>query len=90
VIWRPSQATRIHTYTTWCVFGGLQGLEYEVLYDENRNPVGENDNHVVRSAASHAGDIHRVCNQAASTAISLHICGTDVSRVGSSVRRYHD
>jgi 3-mercaptopropionate dioxygenase len=36
------------------------------------------------------GDIHRVCNQAATTAISLHIYGTDVSRVGSSVRRYYD
>jgi len=31
-----------------------------------------------------------VCNQAATTAMTLHIYGTDVSRVGSSVRRYYD
>jgi predicted metal-dependent enzyme (double-stranded beta helix superfamily) len=36
------------------------------------------------------GDIHRVCNVGDDTAISIHIYGTDVSRIGSSVRRYYD
>jgi predicted metal-dependent enzyme (double-stranded beta helix superfamily) len=36
------------------------------------------------------GDIHRVRNTGNQTAISLHIYGTDVSRLGSSIRRvYH-
>ena len=36
-------------------------------------------------------DIHRVHNTAADeTAISIHIYGTDVTRVGSSARRYYD
>jgi predicted metal-dependent enzyme (double-stranded beta helix superfamily) len=36
------------------------------------------------------GDIHRVHNSADTTAISIHIYGTDVTRTGSSVRRYYD
>jgi hypothetical protein len=36
------------------------------------------------------GDIHWVRNAGDSTAISLHIYGTDVSRIGSSVRRCYD
>jgi len=33
------------------------------------------------------GDIHRVHNPADRTTISLHIYGSDISRIGSSVRR---
>jgi 3-mercaptopropionate dioxygenase len=36
------------------------------------------------------GDIHRVRHGGDLTAISIHIYGTDVSRIGSSVRRYYD
>ena len=34
--------------------------------------------------------IHRVRNIGSDTAISIHIYGTDVSRIGSSVRRAYD
>jgi hypothetical protein len=36
------------------------------------------------------GDIHRVRNTADETALSIHVYGTDVTRVGSSARRYYD
>jgi predicted metal-dependent enzyme (double-stranded beta helix superfamily) len=36
------------------------------------------------------GDIHRVHNTADETAISIHVYGTDVTRIGSSARRYYD
>jgi predicted metal-dependent enzyme (double-stranded beta helix superfamily) len=36
------------------------------------------------------GDIHRVRNAGDVTAISIHIYGTDVSRIGPSVRRDYD
>jgi predicted metal-dependent enzyme (double-stranded beta helix superfamily) len=36
------------------------------------------------------GDIHRVRNAGDERAISIHVCGTDVSRTGSSVHRYYD
>jgi 3-mercaptopropionate dioxygenase len=36
------------------------------------------------------GDIHRVRNSGDETAISIHVYGTDISRIDSSVRReYH-
>ena len=36
------------------------------------------------------GDIHRVRNHASEVAISLHVYGADIARLGSSVRRIYD
>ena len=36
------------------------------------------------------GAIHRVRNAGDGTAISIHVYGTDVSRIGMSARRYYD
>ena len=53
--------------------------------------VGQNDNHVGDvSGFAPPGDIHRVHNVGDTTAISIHVYGTDIGRVGSSVRRYYD
>jgi predicted metal-dependent enzyme (double-stranded beta helix superfamily) len=91
VIWRPGQVTRIHDHTTWCVFGVIQGIEHEELFDAELNLVGEADNHVGDvSGFAPPGDIPRVHNTADETAISIHVYGTDVTRIGSSVRRYYD
>jgi predicted metal-dependent enzyme (double-stranded beta helix superfamily) len=91
VVWRPGQVTRIHDHLTWCVFGVIQGVEHEELFDAELNLVGESDNHVGEvSGFAPPGDIHRVHNTTGSTAISIHVYGTDVTRVGSSVRRYYD
>ena len=94
--WRPGQQTAIHDHVTWCVFGVLQGTEYEELYAlrENETCLAE-----VGSSASRAGevsgfappgDIHRVRNYGDDIAISLHIYGADITRLGSSVRRTYD
>jgi 3-mercaptopropionate dioxygenase len=91
LVWRPGQVTRIHDHLTWCVFGVIQGVEHEDLYDAHLNVIGRSDNHVGDvSGFAPPGDIHRVHNTADTTAISIHIYGTDVTRVGSSVRRYYD
>src|SRR5690242_20264036 len=91
LVWRPGQVTRIHDHMTWCVFGVIQGVEHEELFDADLNPVGRSDNHVGDvSGFAPPGDIHRVHNTADTTAISIHIYGTDVTRTGSSVRRYYD
>lgn len=96
LVWRPGQTTRIHDHLTWCVFGVIQGHEYEELFvlDEANEclvEMGSNVNEVgdVNGFAP-PGDIHRVRNSGDRTAISIHVYGTDVSRVGSSVRRYYD
>jgi predicted metal-dependent enzyme (double-stranded beta helix superfamily) len=73
------------------VFGVIQGVEHEELFDENLALVGVNDNHVGDvSGFAPPGDIHRVHNTGDVTAISVHVYGTDVTRVGSSVRRYYN
>ena len=42
------------------------------------------------SGGAPPGDIHRLSNPGPQTAVSLHVYGTDVSRIGSSVRRTYD
>jgi predicted metal-dependent enzyme (double-stranded beta helix superfamily) len=91
LVWRPGQITRIHDHMTWCVFGVIQGVEHEELFDGDLKVIGHSDNHVGDvSGFAPPGDIHRVHNTGDTTAISIHIYGTDVTRVGSSVRRYYD
>jgi 3-mercaptopropionate dioxygenase len=81
---------------TWCVLGVIQGIEYEELFTVDASSgvlvaAGTNMNRA-RSVSGFAppGDIHRVRNAGDRTAISVHVYGTDVSRIGSSVRRDYD
>jgi 3-mercaptopropionate dioxygenase len=96
LVWRPGQTTPIHDHLTWCVFGVIQGIEYEELFvlDEANECLVESGSSVNRtgdvSGFAPPGDIHRVRNAGGRTAISIHVYGTDVSRVGSSVRRYYE
>lgn len=98
VVWRPGQVTPVHDHVTWCVFGTMQGVEHEELFEVRSDgsgdflvQVGVNDNPVGDvSGFAPPGDIHRVRNVGDETAISLHVYGTDISRVGSSVRREYD
>ncbi len=91
LVWRPGQITRIHDHVTWCVFGVIQGVEHEELFDADLNLLGRNENQVGDvSGFAPPGDIHRVHNTGDETAISIHVYGTDVTRVGSSARRYYD
>jgi 3-mercaptopropionate dioxygenase len=91
LIWRPGQLTRIHDHVTWCVLGIIQGVEHEERFDADLNLVGRYENQVGDvSGFAPPGDIHRVHNTGDTTAISIHIYGTDLSRVGSSARRYYN
>jgi predicted metal-dependent enzyme (double-stranded beta helix superfamily) len=91
LVWRPGQLTRIHDHVTWCVFGVIQGVEHEELFDADLNLVGKSVNNVGEvSGFAPPGDIHRVHNTGEESAISIHVYGTDVARVGSSARRYYD
>jgi predicted metal-dependent enzyme (double-stranded beta helix superfamily) len=91
LVWRPGQRTRIHDHITWCAFAVVQGVEHEELFDADLNLIGCSANHVGDvSGFAPPGDIHRVHNTGEETAISIHVYGTDVTRVGSSARRYYD
>jgi 3-mercaptopropionate dioxygenase len=96
MVWRPGQITPIHDHVTWCVFGVLAGVEYEELYaldpdgarlrdvGRSQNPAGE------VSGFAPPGDIHRVRNCGDTVAISMHVYGADITRLGSSVRRVYE
>jgi 3-mercaptopropionate dioxygenase len=95
LVWRPGQTTPIHDHIAWCVFGVIQGTEQETRYllrDDGWLEEAGTSVNVAGEVASLTppGDIHQVHNDGAQTSISLHIYGTDVSRVGSSVRRVYD
>jgi 3-mercaptopropionate dioxygenase len=96
LVWRPGQTTPIHDHLTWCVFGVIQGIEFEELFvlDEANECLIESGSSINRAGDVNGfappGDIHRVRNAGDRTAISIHVYGTDVSRVGSSVRRYYE
>jgi predicted metal-dependent enzyme (double-stranded beta helix superfamily) len=69
----------------------LAGTEHEELYDEALSPVGTRDGSSGEvSGFAPPGDIHRIRNISDEIAISLHIYGTDISRVGSSARRFYN
>jgi 3-mercaptopropionate dioxygenase len=93
MVWLPGQQTMIHDHVAWCVTGVLQGCEYEEIFAlaadghalrlavRNVNPAG------VVSGFAPPGDIHRVRNAGDTVAISMHVYGADISRLGNSIRR---
>jgi len=94
MVWRPGQRTPVHDHLTWCVTAVLQGTEYEEVYANRRDhleTVGRNANPVgTVSGFAPPGDIHQVTNIGDAVAVSMHVYGTDITRVGSSVRRVYD
>ena len=96
MVWQPGQVTPIHDHVTWCVFGVVQGVEYEELYSLDPDGrqltlAGRNQNNAGEvSGFAPPGDIHRVRNIGDGTAISIHVYGADITRLGSSIRRVYD
>ena len=93
MVWLPGQQTVIHDHVAWCVTGVLQGREYEEIFAltdggralklraRNLSPAG------TVSGFAPPGDIHRVRNTGDGVAISMHVYGADISRLGNSIRR---
>ncbi|HEV7625750.1 MAG TPA: cysteine dioxygenase family protein [Streptomyces sp.] len=101
LVWLPGQCTPVHDHVSWCVTGVHRGEEHERRYrllpaeipggsarlvatEDVINPVG------AVCGFAPPGDIHKVWNGCQEKAISLHIYGADVSRLGSSVRRVYE
>jgi 3-mercaptopropionate dioxygenase len=96
MVWRPGQQTPVHDHVTWCVTGVLQGAEHEELFalregDTALRLAGRRLNLAGDvSGFAPPGDIHRVTNRGDGVAISLHVYGADITRLGSSVRRTYE
>ncbi len=96
--WLPGQETPIHDHISWCVVGVHQGLELETNYRLEQDAAGSE--WLVQTgtvtcapgmteALTPPGDIHKVSNAGEDLAISIHIYGADIGKLGSSIlRRY--
>ncbi|MFI8929738.1 cysteine dioxygenase [Streptomyces sp. NPDC053474] len=101
LVWLPGQRTSVHDHVSWCVTGVHEGEEHERRYrlvpaagpgtsarliatEDVVNPTG------AVCGFAPPGDIHRVWNAGTGRAISLHVYGADISRLGTSVRRVYD
>jgi predicted metal-dependent enzyme (double-stranded beta helix superfamily) len=94
--WPTGRVTQIHDHVTWCVFGVIQGAVEEELFTLDSSgdfliPTGRTT-YATGTVNGFAppGDIHRVIHAGERTAISIHVYGTDVSRIGSSALHYYD
>ncbi len=91
LVWRPGQLTWIHDHVTWSVFGVVQGTLRQELFDAELELISVDDHHVgYASGFAPPGDRHRVQNISKTTAVSIHIYGADITRLGTAVRRYYD
>lgn len=98
LVWLPGQTTCIHDHVSWCVVGVYQGREQEVQYqiaDQDGAayllPIGASYNEAGSVAAlTPPGDIHQVVNPGPGLAISIHVYGADIGRLGSSIRRRYE
>ena len=94
LVWLPGQTTPVHDHITWCVVGVHQGEEHEIRYRVVSEQLVEIGRAVSRRGAVDAlvppGDIHRVTNEGAGTAISLHVYGADLRQRGTSIQRRYD
>jgi 3-mercaptopropionate dioxygenase len=96
MVWRPGQVTPVHDHISWCVTGVLQGIEYEEIFTlgpDHRSLVTmtrrENQPGTVAGFAP-PGDIHQVRNCGDGIAVSMHVYGADLARLGSSIRRVYE
>jgi predicted metal-dependent enzyme (double-stranded beta helix superfamily) len=98
LVWLPGQSTPVHDHVSWCVVGIHQGQELGIQYQmadvdgvQCLLPAGLSRNGVgTVEALTPPGDIHCVVNPGPELAISLHVYGADVRKLGSSIRRRYE
>lgn len=95
LVWLPQQRTPIHDHVSWCVVGVHIGEETEIRYDVHADAAERYlteeetsvNHHRSVCAVTPPGDIHQVLNTGTEKAISIHVYGADIARLGSSIRR---
>ncbi len=94
LVWLPGQATPIHDHLSWCVVGVHLGTEYETRYRLVDGFLMEDGHDRSRRGSVTGlvppGDIHQVHNDGDELAVSVHVYGVDVRRLGSSIHRRYD
>ena len=95
LVWLAGQRTPIHDHISWCTVGIYRGRELETRYALADCGHGERLR-VVGTSAREAGeveslvpgdDIHDVINPGPDLAVSIHIYGADIGKLGTSILR---
>jgi predicted metal-dependent enzyme (double-stranded beta helix superfamily) len=102
VVWQPGQTTPIHDPVSWCVAGVYEGEEQEIgyrLYEDDGDDGGhflvEHEVELTRpgqvtTLLPPEEDIHRVTNGGTGRAVSVHVYGADIGRLGSINHDFDD
>jgi 3-mercaptopropionate dioxygenase len=99
LVWLPGQKTPIHDHVSWCVVGVYTGEEEEIRYrlyeDGDRRflvPEGRQETQPgqVTTLIPPEEDIHQVSNVGKGKAISIHVYGADIGKLGTSIYRTFD
>jgi predicted metal-dependent enzyme (double-stranded beta helix superfamily) len=99
LVWLPGQTTPVHDHVSWCVVGVYRGVEREERFDlvesgasrrlQPARTVFASRGHV-EVLVPPGGDIHTVTAAGREMAISIHVYGADLERLGSSIHRRYD
>jgi 3-mercaptopropionate dioxygenase len=99
LVWQPGQRTPIHDHVAWCIVGVYRGIEREIRYrlvEAGGRPYLEPTGSVVarpghvEALVPPAEDIHAVTAAGTEMAVSIHVYGADIERLGSSIHRRFD
>ncbi len=84
-VWQPGQKTPVHDHTVWGLVGVMRGQERceEFALAGDGQPARACGDHPLPAGAVDRvsptiGDVHRVSNAGAVTAISIHVYGADI------------
>ena len=95
LVWLPGQETPIHDHVAWCASCVIEGAEYEQRFERAAPsellPTECRINEAGAVSVLPPGhDIHQVRCTGGARAVSLHVYGADISRLGSSIHITYD
>jgi len=94
IVWRPGQRSSVHAHYTWSGAAVYRGELTETIYRVSRGPAPP---FPVSNIRRRPGDftfhwplneIHRVGNESAETAISIHVYGVGCEWLATGVNRF--
>jgi predicted metal-dependent enzyme (double-stranded beta helix superfamily) len=94
LVWLPGQQTPIHDHIAWCASCVIEGAEYEQRFELAPTALRATECRVNETGAVSVlppgHDIHQVRCIGGAGAISLHVYGADIARLGSSIHITYD
>jgi predicted metal-dependent enzyme (double-stranded beta helix superfamily) len=95
IVWNPGQMSPIHAHHTWCGVAVYHGTLVETFFrTDAARAVPVAIRTIRRAARTLSFDrplaaIHRIANEAAEPAISIHVYGVGRDRIASGVNRIY-